>query len=84
MSFGKYALEHTRISLHNQEVSRGFKREMNSSEISKYIEFKYVLCHLKVHLDPQMANSNPTIDFSNEVTHGYGWKIAIFKLNLKG
>ena len=67
---GKYALEHTRISLHIQEVFRGSKREMSASEISKYREFKYVTCKLKIHLDPLMANSTSTTDFPNEVTHG--------------
>ena len=55
---GKYALEQTRIGLHNQEVSRKSKGEITTSELSEYTEFKYVLGHLKIHLDPMMANSN--------------------------
>ena len=70
---GKYTLERTRNGLHSQEVSRGFKRETTTSEISEYIEFKYVLCHLKNHLDLggelKLDFSNEKINFSNKVMH---------------
>ena len=68
--WGSTLLNIKKIGLHNPEVSRGFKSEMTTSEISESIEFKYLLCHLKIYLDPLMANWNSTNDFWNEVTLG--------------
>ena len=83
---GKDGLKHKRISLHNQEVSHGFKRKMTASKISEHtvqICSMSLFTYWKIHLNLEMENTNPTIDVSNEVTHWLQLMITTFKLNFK-